>query len=125
MRSIKKPLSIFNNENKAGSFLKGSKLIAEEGFSHFKKRLKNEGLDMLEVLPGIGPITKYHLAKNIGLADEAKPDIWLVRAAEACNSSVDELVKYLADKYNLTQHIVDVILWRYGADKSLGLKLRA
>lgn len=121
MKSLKSVLSVFNNERKASSFLNGSKLIAEEGFSAFKKRLKNKGIDMLEQLPGIGPITKFHLAKNIGLADEAKPDIWLVRAAEACDSSVEELVAFLSEKYNMSRHAVDVILWRHGADNGLGL----
>ena len=121
MRSLKGVLSIFNNERKASSFLRGSKSIAKEGFSTFKKRLKKEGVDMLEKLPGIGPITKFHLAKNIGLIDEAKPDIWLVRAAEACNTTVDELVEFLSEKYNMSRHAVDVIIWRHGADNGLGL----
>ncbi len=121
MNSIKSVLKIFNNERKANSFLNGSKAIASEGFSAFKKRLKKEGVDMLEQLPGIGPITKYHLAKNIGLVDAAKPDIWLVRAAEASETSVDELVKFLSKKYSMSRHSVDVVLWRYGADRGLGL----
>ncbi len=121
MKSIQPVLTIFNNERKAKSFLKGCKVIAEEGFSNFKKRLQNSGVDMLEELPGIGPITKFHLAKNIGLADEAKPDIWLVRAADACSSTVQELVEFLSKKYEMSRHVVDVILWRYGADKGLGL----
>jgi hypothetical protein len=121
MKSIKSVLAVFNNERKASSFLEGSKAIAKEGFSAFKKRLQSTGIDTLEELPGIGPITKYHLAKNIGLADEAKPDIWLVRAADACSTSVQELVAFLSDKYGMSRHSVDVILWRYGADKRLGL----
>ena len=121
MKSTKPLLAIFNNERKASSFLEGSKVIAKEGFSAFKKRLQNAGIDMLEDLPGIGPITKFHLAKNIGLADEAKPDVWLVRAADACSSTVEELVAFLSEKYAMSRHAVDVILWRYGADKGLGL----
>lgn len=121
MRSIKPALQVFNNERKADSFAKGSKAIAKEGFSTFKKRLKQEGVDMLEQLPGIGPITKYHLAKNIGLVDEAKPDIWLVRAAEASKTSVNELVEFLSEKYDMSRHAVDVVLWRHGADNGLGL----
>lgn len=121
MRSTKPVLVIFNNESKANSFLVGSKSIAKEGFSSFKKRLQDAGIDMLEELPGIGPITKFHLAKNIGLADEAKPDIWLVRAADACSSTVEDLVAFLSEKYGISRHAVDVILWRYGADKGLGL----
>lgn len=121
MEDTEPVLAIFNNERKANSFLEGSRAIAEDGFSAFKKRLKSEGINMLEELPGIGPITKFHLAKNIGLVDEAKPDVWLVRAADACSSTVQELVAFLSDKYEMSRHAVDVILWRYGADKGLGL----
>ncbi len=121
MKSTKPVLAIFNNERKANSFLEGGKVIAKEGFSAFKKRLKNKGIEMLEELPGIGPITKFHLAKNIGLVDEAKPDVWLVRAAAACSGTVQDLVAFLSDKYGMSRHAVDVILWRYGADKGLGL----
>ncbi len=121
MRSIKPVLAVFNNETKAKSFLGGCKMIAEEGFPTFKKRLKKEGIDKLEQLPGIGPITKAHLAKNIGLEDIPKPDIWLVRAADKCSSTVDELVAFISEKYGMSHHVVDVILWRYGADKDLGL----
>jgi hypothetical protein len=121
MKSTKAVLAIFGNERKAIAFLKGSKAIAQEGFPAFKKRLRSAGVDMLEDLPGIGKITKYHLAKNIGLIDEAKPDIWLVRAADACSTSVQELVAFLGGKYKMSRHVVDVILWRYGADKGLGL----
>ena len=75
---------------------------------------------MLEELGGIGEITKFHLAKNIGLIDKAKPDIWLKHAAKLCDTEVDELVKFLSKEYLLSQHVVDVILWRYGADGRLG-----
>lgn len=121
MKTIKPVLAVFNNERKANSFFEGCKLVAGEGFSAFKKRLEKEGIDILELLGGIGPITKYHLAKNIGLVDEAKPDIWLVRAADACSSTVQELVGFLSKKYSMSRHAVDVIIWRYGADKGLEL----
>lgn len=121
MRSIEPALAVFHNTRKARSFLEGSKLIAREGFSVFKKRLSEQGVDMLEELPGIGSIAKFHLAKNIGLVDAPKPDIWLVRAASACSSTVDELVDFLSAKYKISRHVVDVILWRYGADQWLGL----
>ena len=45
MRSLSAVLSVFNNERKANSFLKGSKMIAQEGFSTFKRRLKEQGIN--------------------------------------------------------------------------------
>lgn len=118
-RSIQPALKVFNNKNKANAFLRGSKLIAEEGFSAFKKRVRVEELDALEKLPGIGPITKMHLAKNIGLLDVAKPDRWLRYAAEMTSCTVDELVGFLSAKYQLSHHVVDLIIWRYAADNGL------
>ena len=110
-------LSGINNETKARCFLDGCRMIAEEGFSAFKKRLGAQGMNMLEELPGIGEITKRHLAKNIGLIDIAKDDIWLCRVAEKCDASVDELVGYLSAKHGESQHVVDVVIWAHAKDK--------
>ncbi len=55
------------NKPKADGFLAGCRMIAGGGWGAFKRRLENGGLDVLEGLPRIGPVTKYHLAKNIGL----------------------------------------------------------
>lgn len=117
MRSIKPVLAVFNNTRKAESFLSGSKLIAKEGYINFKRRLRKGGVDILTELPGIGPITKDHLAKNIGLADVAKADVWLVRAASFCGAAnVGELVEFLATETQETRHVIDVALWTYGRD---------
>ena len=122
MKSIKPVLKVFNLKRKANCFLKGAKMIADEGFGTYKKRLKQEGIDALEELPGIGPITKFHLAKNIGLADTAKPDRWLERAARKCRAaSVDELVGYLSEKFKSSRHVVDIVLWRYGVEEALSV----
>jgi hypothetical protein len=120
MDSIEPVLSVFKHRHKARCFLAGAKAIADEGFGPFKHRLRREGLDVLEELPGLGPITKFHLAKNIGLADLPKPDIWLERVAKLCEAeSVFELVAYMAQVTGESQHVVDVAVWRYAADGRL------
>jgi hypothetical protein len=117
MRSLAPVLEVFNNERKATSFLAGAKAIHKEGFVAFKRRLRKEGVATLENLPGIGPITKDHLAKNIGLADVAKADIWLERASNMCEAaSVTELTAYLSTRLGVSQHVIDVAIWQYGAD---------
>jgi len=121
MKSPIKALKVFNNKRKANSFLAGCKAIASEGYTTFKQRVKVQGISALEELNGIGPITKFHLAKEIGLIDEAKPDVWLERAAKTCNTTVNELVTYLSKENKMKRNVVDVVLWRYGADKKLGL----
>lgn len=68
-------------------------------------------LDFLEALPWIGPVTKFHLAKNFGL-EVAKPDRWLVRLAEAHGRSVDDLCLGLAHASGDRVGLVDLVLWR-------------
>lgn len=73
-----------------------------------------------ESLPWIGPITKYHLAKNLGV-DVAKPDRWLVRLAEAERTTVDDLCTRLARETGDRVATVDVVLWRACAIGMLGV----
>ncbi|MFH1825286.1 MAG: hypothetical protein ABH873_08720 [Candidatus Firestonebacteria bacterium] len=121
MRSLTAVLTVFKNKIKANCFFKGSKAIAAEGFSTFKRRLEKQGINILEELPGIGPITKCLLARNIGLADVEKRDIWLKRASKACNASVSEFVTFLSKHNKEKRGVVDVVIWRYGAEKKFGL----
>lgn len=66
-------------------------------------------------LPWIGPVTKYHLAKNLGL-DFAKPDVHLVRLAAAERSTVVELCQRLATQTRYRVTTIDSVLWRACAD---------
>ena len=112
-----KPVKVENlpirHKSKADGFLKGAKMIHEEGWKNFKARVAAGGIDVLTELPYIAKKTKYHLAKNIGLEDTAKPDVHLMRCAEECSATVDELVSFLADEYGMTKHKVDAVLWEY------------
>jgi len=116
MRSLRTVLDVFGNKRKASNFHEGAKAVIEEGFSRFKARVRQGGPEVLLELPGIGPITRDHLAKNIGLADVAKADIWLERAAATCGCSVFELCAYLSDELGESQHTVDVAIWTLGKD---------
>jgi hypothetical protein len=85
---------------------------------HYKawfEALQSSGnkLDYLDTLPMIGPITKYHLARNLGL-DYAKPDRHLVRLAEKFGySDIQAMCEKLAAYSGWRVGTVDVILWRY------------
>lgn len=69
-------------------------------------------LDVLDMLPFIGPVTKYHLARNLGL-DVAKPDRHLTRLAERFDfSDVQSMCEALALKVGERIGVVDLILWR-------------
>ncbi len=66
-------------------------------------------------LPWLGPVTKYHLAKNLG-ADVAKPDVHLIRLAEPAGETVQGLCERLAAETGYRAATVDMILWRACAD---------
>lgn len=63
--------------------------------------------------PYIGPITYFHLAKNIGV-HVAKPDRHLSRLVKELNiSSVQTLCSYIGERTGDTIPVVDIVLWRY------------
>lgn len=66
-------------------------------------------------LPWIGPITKYHLAKNFGV-DVAKPDIHLVRLADFFQTTPQALCDSLAETSGYKARTVDLLLWRAAAN---------
>jgi len=70
-------------------------------------------LAFLETLPWIGSITKYHLARNIGL-DFVKPDRHLVRLAAFLGYDTPlDMCKDISTETGERIGVVDVILWRY------------
>jgi len=83
------------------------------------KKSKNK-LKFLENLPWIGPITKYHLAKNLG-ENIAKPDRHLVRVSEAFGYSNAEdpykaVLKFCEKVSELSKDkisIIDTYFWRF------------
>lgn len=64
-----------------------------------------------EVLPHIGAVTKFHLAKNLGV-DVAKPDIWLERVAGQSGEGVQEMCKRLFLHSGDNVSTVDFVIWK-------------
>lgn len=71
-----------------------------------------EPLIFLESLPFIGKITKYHLAKNLGL-DVVKPDRHLVRLAKQYNfADCFEMCNKISLETGDKVSMIDTVLWR-------------
>lgn len=68
-------------------------------------------LDFLKSLPWIGDITKYHLARNLGI-DVTKPDRHLVRIAQQYGTTPQILCETLSKRTGDKVGVVDVVLWR-------------
>ena len=68
-----------------------------------------------DTLPWVGPITKYHLAKNFG-SNVAKPDVHLLRLAKSSGTTAQDLCERLAGEAGYRAATIDLILWRACAD---------
>lgn len=76
----------------------------------FQDYLKDDDkIEFLKILPYIGEITCWHLAKNFGF-DCAKPDRHLVRIAAA--EGVDPMCRRLAQATGDRIATVDLVIWR-------------
>ena len=106
-------LSCFAHTRKIDGILAIADHVAAVGYTSVRRSIEDVGLEYLERFPFIGPITRYHLAKNIGL-DVAKPDRHLVRISKASGFSSAELMcRTIADLVGEKVAVVDIVLWRF------------
>ncbi|OHT09829.1 hypothetical protein TRFO_21108 [Tritrichomonas foetus] len=110
--NMAKMQEIFKNQRKLDSIKKvwDNKENWEETRESFKS------VDDLLNLPYIGNITKYHLARNIGLLSCAKPDLHLCKWVEKITGDksedmVNKVTKEIAEKLKRKQGTVDFALW--------------
>ncbi|MCA0012882.1 hypothetical protein LB561_09965 [Mesorhizobium sp. B292B1B] len=68
-------------------------------------------IEFCETLPHVGGITKYHLAKNLGV-DVAKPDVLLERVAARSGETVQELCSRLSNRSGDSVSKVDYVIWK-------------
>jgi hypothetical protein len=104
---------IFAHPRKINSIVGIAETIQDFGFESFKNKICVDGVDFLQSLPFIGPVTSYHLAKNIGL-DVVKPDWHLVRvSALAGYADPSEFCQIIGDAVGDRLSVVDLVVWRY------------
>lgn len=112
-KCIHNALKYFNHKKKIHSIADSISYVYEVGFDNFKKIILSEGVNSLEELPYIGKITKYHLAKNIGL-NYSKPDRHLQRISDRLSfDSVHEMCKTISNKTYDKENVIDLVIWRY------------
>ena len=71
----------------------------------------DDKLAFCHALPWIGPVTQYHLAKDLGV-DVAKPDVHLARLAVRDRTTVERMCKRLSKQSGYRVATIDTILWR-------------
>jgi hypothetical protein len=112
---IRTAIPAFNNRPKLQSLLDAAQTVCACGFPSLQHQIAADPIEALKRFRHIGPITAYHLAKNLGFP-VAKNDRHLQRTASAYGfTDAAELCKHLADVCGDPMSVVDIVLWRFAA----------
>lgn len=119
-------LEAFGHKGKVEAVITTAKRIDKEGWPTIRKAIKKDPLVELKTFPFLGDVTKYHMAKNLGV-DVAKPDRHLVRIADlAGEGDVQTFCRRISELSGDKVPVVDIVLWRYATiDKDYRTTLRA
>src|SRR5207247_7019143 len=79
-------LQHFGHELKIRAICTVAELVNDKGFKTLVEEIQADPFSALQQFPFIGPITCFHLAKNLGIP-VAKPDRHVSRLAECCGYS--------------------------------------
>jgi hypothetical protein len=106
-------LAVFRHPAKIDAVIRVAGLVHDATFSVVRRCLKTFGVGYLQAFPYIGPVTKFHLAKNLGI-DTAKPDRHLVRLAITAGAKdVFSLCRSISALSGDRVAVVDLVLWRF------------
>ena len=112
-RCEERAVAVFRNRRKVRAIGEIVSTVAKDGIEQIRERVRVRGVEYLQQLPYMGPVTSYHLAKNLGVA-VVKPDRHLVRIADLTDfGSPLEMCARVADAVGDSVGVVDVVLWRY------------
>ena len=112
-RCQNRAISVFGNRRKIKAITEIVKRVANDDIECIKMKIKSRGVEYLQELPYIGPVTSHHLAKNLGLC-VVKPDRHLVRMAHITgHNSPMEMCSEVAGSVGDSLAVVDLVFWRY------------
>jgi len=104
---------VFAHPRKINSIIGIASTIQDCGFDAFKRKICADGVEFLQSLPFIGPVTSYHLAKNIGL-NVVKADRHMVRvSALAGYANPSDFCQMISNAVGDRLCVVDLVVWRY------------
>lgn len=106
-------LDLFGHTGKIDAIITIAFHVEEHGLDEVRDRLAVDGVPSLQRFPYVGPVTAFHLAKNLG-HDVAKPDRHLTRIAHVCgHSDPQALCRHVFDLLGEPVPVVDLVLWRF------------
>lgn len=108
-----KALRVFGHTGKIEAICRLAEHLTSQGITSVTEQLVEQGPQYLECLEYIGPVTSFHLAKNLGL-DVAKEDRHLRRLAASCGyQNAAFMCSEISDMSFDPVRVVDVVLWRF------------
>lgn len=119
---------VCNNPGKAAAVHKTAVLMKSEilvrgSWEKFRRKWLSSP-KLLAKLPYVGPVTCFHLGRNIGLLDCVKPDLHMVRMAEHWGfKDCEAMCEAMRGEDDVPLGIVDLALW-YAASTFGTLELR-
>ncbi len=113
-------MASFRNPTKLRAIVSSALYVHRRGFASLKQAVLAAPFSELQQLPHVGPVTVYHLAKNLGM-DVAKPDRHLARISlEFGFEDADHLCTEISRVSGEQKKVVDLIIWRYLAENPNG-----
>jgi len=106
------PPKVYGHKAKAHAMVALAANLTDTFHKYRSIKSDEERIEFLQTLPWIGPITKYHLAKNLGITTIAKPDRHLVRIAKGFKTTAQELCERVSLATGDTVAVVDLVIWR-------------
>ncbi len=108
----------FGHAGKIDAIISVAFRIVSDGFETIKNLISHYGVQYLQTFDFIGPVTSFHLAKNLGL-NVSKPDRHLCRVAEVSGfGSVAELCENISKFTGDSVSVVDLVIWRFATIRS-------
>lgn len=108
----KLPSTVFGHKAKAQAMVEVLANLTDTFHKYRSIGSDEERIEFLQTLPWIGPVTKYHLAKNLGITTVAKPDRHLVRIAKLVGLTAQKLCEEISGVTGDTVAVVDLVIWR-------------
>ena len=112
-RCREEALAVFGHAGKVESILTAASIVHEVGFERVHHQVAQRGVEYLQSFHYVGPVTSFHLAKNLGL-DVAKPDRHLVRVAVSAGFATPaEMCALISSVTGDKVSVVDLVIWRF------------
>ncbi|MBZ5514739.1 MAG: hypothetical protein LAN62_07825 [Acidobacteriia bacterium] len=103
----------FNHSGKIRAIAEVAQQISSEGFQSVRLNIAADPINSLRQFPYIGPVTAFHLAKNIGIS-VAKADRHLSRLALGAGyDDVHAFCRSISEFVGDNVEVVDIVLWRF------------